>query len=154
SMTWAQRYHLKQTLRNSLIFWAVVALLAAFVVATLVRRLDQIEGWRVLGMSQEGARAVLSALSASMLTFIVFVLSATLIVVQLASGQLTPRIVKIVFAMRWVKFTLALFTFTYAYTLSALARVEDRVPDLHVGVAIFLNLTCIVAFFIFVQNLS
>jgi uncharacterized membrane protein len=153
-MTWAQRYHLKQTLRNSLVFWAVVALVAALVCAALVRRIDREEGWRVLGITQDGARAVLSALSASMLTFIVFVLSATLIVVQLASGQLTPRIVKIVFTMRWVKFTLALFTFTYAYTLSALARVEDRVPDLHVGFAVLLNLACIVAFFLFVQNLS
>src|SRR5205823_9194666 len=90
----------------------------------------------------------------SMLTFIVFVLSATLIVVQLASGQLTPRVIGLVFAMPWVRATLGVFAFTYAYTLSALARVEDRVPDLHVGVAVVLNLTCIVVFFLFVQRLS
>ena len=59
-----------------------------------------------------------------------------------------------VFAMPWVQVTLGVFTFTYAYTLAALGRVEDRVPDLHVGVAVLLNLACIVVFFLFVQRLS
>ena len=35
--------------------------------------------------------------------------------------------------MPGVKFALGLLTFTYAYTLAALGRVEDRVPDLHVA---------------------
>ncbi|MEO2089881.1 MAG: DUF2254 family protein, partial [Gemmataceae bacterium] len=33
-------------------------------------------------------------------------------------------------------------------------RVEERVPDLHVSVAVLLNLVCIVVFFLFVQRLS
>jgi uncharacterized membrane protein len=89
-----------------------------------------------------------------MLSFIVFVLSSTLIVVQLASGQLTPRVIAMVFALPWVRLTLVTFTFAYVYTLSALGRVEGRVPDLHVGIAVVLNLTCIVVFFEFVQRLS
>jgi uncharacterized membrane protein len=72
----------------------------------------------------------------------------------LASGQLTPRVIGIVFAMPWVRITLGIFTFTYAYTLLALARVEGQIPDLHVGAAVLLNLTCIVVFFVFVQRVS
>jgi uncharacterized membrane protein len=87
-----------------------------------------------------------------MLTFIVFVLSATLIMVQLTSGQLTPRVIALAFAMPGVKVTLGLFT--YVYTLSALGRVGGRVPDLHVGAAVLLNLVCIAALFPFVQRLS
>ena len=41
-----------------------------------------------------------------MLTFIVFVLSATLIVVQLASGQSTPRVIGLVLAVPGVKVAL------------------------------------------------
>jgi uncharacterized membrane protein len=108
----------------------------------------------LFGFTPEGARALLAVLVGSMLTFIVFVLSATLIVVQLASGQSTPRVVALVLAARWVKLALGLLTFTFAYTLSALARVEDRLPDLHVSVAVVLNLACIVAFLRFVQRLS
>jgi uncharacterized membrane protein len=89
-----------------------------------------------------------------MLTFIVFVLSATLIVVQLASGQLTPRVIALVLAMPGVKVALGALTFTYAYTVAALGRVEDRVPDLFVSVAVLLNLACIVVFFWFVQRLA
>ena len=94
------------------------------------------------------------ALAGSMLTFIVFVLSALLIVVQLAIGQLTPRVIAIVFARPGVKAVLAMLTFTYVYTLSALARIEDRVPDLHVSLAVILNLACIGGFLLFVQQLS
>jgi uncharacterized membrane protein len=153
-VTWERRYRLRHAARTSLVLWAGLSLAAALVCAPAVRWLDRETGWAVFGFSPDGARTVLGALAASMLTFIVFVLSATLIVVQLASGQLTPRIIALVFAMPGVKVTLGLFTFTYAYTLSALGRVEGQVPDLHVGVAVLLNLACIVTFFLFVQRLS
>jgi uncharacterized membrane protein len=153
-MTWERRYRLKLDARTSLVLWAGLALFAALVCAPAVRWLDRETGWVVFGFSPDGARAILGALVGSMLTFIVFVLSATLIVVQLASGQLTPRIIAMVFALPWVRINLAIFTFTYAYTLSALGRVEERVPDLHVSAAVLLNLACILMFFLFVQRLS
>lgn len=153
-MTWEQRYRLRQSARTSLVPWAVAALAAAIAAAPAVRALDAATGWRVFGYTPDGARAVLGALAGSMLSFIVFVLSATLIVVQLAAGQMTPRVIALVFALPLVKITLASFTFTLTYTLAALARVEERVPDLHVGVAVWLNLACIVGFFVFAQRLS
>jgi uncharacterized membrane protein len=153
-MTWEHRYRLRQAISTSLVLWAGLSLLAALLAAPTVRWLDRETGWIIFGFSPEGAREILGALAGSMLTFIVFVLSATLIVVQLASGQLTPRIIAMVFALPWMKATLAIFTFTFAYTLSALGRVEGRVPDLHVSVAVLLNLACILVFFLFVQRLS
>jgi uncharacterized membrane protein len=137
-----------------MVLWTGLSLLLALLCAPAVRWLDRETGWTIFHFSPDGARAILGALAGSMLTFIVFVLSATLIVVQLASGQLTPRIIALVFAMPWVKVTLGVFTFTFAYTLSALGRVEERVPDLHVGIAVLLNLACILGFFLFVQHLS
>ncbi|WP_439622612.1 DUF2254 domain-containing protein [Gemmata sp.] len=153
-MTWEQRYRLRQLARTSLVLWAAVALVAALFTARGVLWLDGETGWHLYRFSPDGARAVLGTLVSSMLTFIVFVLSTTLIVVQLASGQLTPRVIALVLAAPGVKVALAALTFTYAYTLAALGRVEDRVPDLHVGIAVGLNLLCIVVFFEFVQRLS
>jgi uncharacterized membrane protein len=152
--TWEQRYRLWHAARTSLVLWAGLSLVAALLAAPAVRWLDGRTGWTVFGFSPDGARAVLGALAGSMLTFLVFVLSGTLIVVQLASGQLTPRVIGLVFSMRGVKFTLGILTFTYTYTLGALGRVEGRVPDLHVSIAVLLNLACIVGFFLFVQQLS
>lgn len=153
-MTWEQRYRWRYGIRTSLVPWTVLALLAALITAPVVRSLDHHTGWKVFGYSPEGARSILGALVASLLTFIVFVLSSTLIVVQLASGQLTSRIIAMVFAIPLVRFTLALFTFSFAHTLGALARIEDPVPDFHVSVAVLLNLLCIVVFFLFVQRLA
>jgi len=153
-MTWEQRYRLRQTARTSLVLWGVVSLVAALLVAPAVRWLDRETGWKVFDFSPEGARAVLSVLVGSMLTFIVFVLSATLIVVQLASGQWTPRVIRLVLATPGVKIALGILTFAYTYTLAALGRVDASVPDLHVGIAVLLNLACIVVFFLFVQRLS
>src|SRR5262249_12948288 len=153
-MTWERRYRLKLAARTSLVLWAGLALVAALAIAPTVRWFDRQTGWAVFGFSPDGARAVLGAFTGSLLTVIVFVLSATLIVVQLASGQLTPRVIAIVFAMPWVRVTLVMLTFTYTYSLAALSRIEDRVPELHVGVAILLNLACVIVFFQFVQRLS
>jgi uncharacterized membrane protein len=153
-VTWEQRYRLGLAARTSLVPWAVLALAAALAAVPAVRALDAATGWRVFGYTPDGARAVLAALAGSVLTFLVFVLSSVLIVVQLAAGQQTPRVVGLVFALPLVKVTVAAFTFTFVYTLAALARVEAVVPDLHVGVAVVLNLGCIVGFFVFVQRLS
>ena len=154
AMTWERRYRLWHAARTSLVPWAALSLVAALLCAAAVRWLDLETGWAVFRYSPDGARAVLGTLVGSMLTFIVFVLSATLIVVQLASGQLTPRVIALVLAKPGVKIALGTLTFTYTYTLAALGRVEDRVPDLHVSIAVFLNLACIVVFFLFVQRLS
>jgi uncharacterized membrane protein len=153
-MNWEQRYRLKHTARTSLVLWAGAALVAALICAPAVLWLDGETDWAVFRYTPDGARAILGTLAGSMLTFIVFVLSATLIVVQLASGQLTPRVIALVLATRGVKIALATLTFTYTYTLAALGRVEERVPHLHVSIAVILNLVCIIVFFVFVQQLS
>src|SRR3954468_8130932 len=105
-MTWERRYRLRRAARTSLVLWAGLALAAALVAAPAVRWLDRETGWVVFGFSPDGGRAVLGALAGSMLTFIVFVLSATLIVVQLASGQSTPRVIALVLESPGIKLAL------------------------------------------------
>lgn len=153
-MTWEQRYRLRLTARASLVLWAGLSLLAALAAAPVIRWLDREIGWVLFGFGPEGARAVLGVLAGSMLTFIVFVLSATLIVVQIASGQSSPRLIATVMEAPVLKVTLGLFTFTYGYTLSALARAGDHGSDLHVTAAVLLNLACVVVFLMFAQRLA
>ena len=89
-----------------------------------------------------------------MLTFVVFVVSSLLIVVQLASAQLTPRIIAMVFADWRLKWVLSAFTFAYTYTIAASGRINDMTPQLPVAFAIVCNLVCIAIFFWFVQWLG
>ena len=153
-MTWLQRHQLKRTLRWSLWLLPVLAIGLVFVVAPLLRWLDRATGWSCFNFTPDGARAILGAFTSSMLTFVVFVVSSLLIVVQLASAQLTPRIIALVFADRRLKWVLSIFTFAYTYTIAASARIEDTTPQLPVAFAIFCNLACIAIFFWFVQWLG
>ena len=89
-----------------------------------------------------------------MLTFLVFVVSSLLIVVQLASAQLTPRIIAMVFADLRLKWVLSIFTFAYTYTIAASGRIDDTTPQLPVAFAIVCNLVCIAVFFWFVPWLG
>lgn len=121
----------------------------------MVRWLDRATGWGWLNLTPEGARSILGAFTASMLTFVVFVVSSMLIVVQLASAQLTPRVIAIAFSDRRVKWVLAIFTFTYAYTIAAAGRIDDvAAPQFAVALAIALNLACIGLFFWFAEELG
>jgi len=153
-MTWLQRYQLRRIFRWSLWHLPALAMLTVLLVAPLVRWLDRAIGWSWFNLSPDGARSILGAFTASMLTFVVFVVSSMLIVVQLASAQLTPRVIAMAFSDRKFKWVLAAFTFTYAYTIAAAGRVENVTPQLPVALAIMLNLACIALFFWFVQALG
>ena len=153
-MTWLQRYQLKRTFRRSLWLLPVLAIGLVLVVAPLLRWLDRATGWTWFNFTPDGARTILGAFTASMLTLVVFVVSSLLIVVQLASAQLTPRIIAMVFADRRLKWVLSIFTFAYTYTIAASGRIDDTTPQLPVAFAIVCNLVCIAIFFWFVQWLG
>ena len=153
-MTWVQGYQLKRTFRRSLWLMPVLAIGLVLVVAPLFRWVDRATGWTWFNFAPEGARTILGAFTASMLTFVVFVVSSLLIVVQLASAQLTPRIIAMVFADWRLKWVLSAFTFAYTYTIAASGRINDMTPQLPVAFAIVCNLVCIAIFFWFVQWLG
>jgi len=153
-MTWLKRYRWRGFIKSSLWLYPVVGLVVALLIAPAIRWLDWQTQWRWLNFNPEGARAILGAFAASMLTFLVFVFSAMIIVVQLASAQLTPRIIGPAFSRREVKAVLGTFTFSYIYTLAALGRVEQTVPQLPVALAVVLNLLSIIVFVRFVYQIG
>jgi len=132
----------------------VVAIALALTVAPVLRWLDQATGWSWFNFTPDGARTILGAFTSSMLTFVIFVVSSLLIVVQLASAQLTPRIIIRVFADRRLNWAVTIFTFAYTYTIAASGRIDHTVPQLSVAFAIFCSLGSIAVFFWFVQWLG
>jgi uncharacterized membrane protein len=153
-MTWLQRYRLRRFVRSSLWLPPVLAMVLALTAANLFRWFDRETGWTWLNLPPDGARTILGAFTSSMLTFIVFVVSSLLIVVQLASAQLTPRVIAMVFADRRLKWILSAFTFDYTYTLAAAGRIGGTTPQLTVALAIVCNLLCIALLFWFAQWLG
>jgi uncharacterized membrane protein len=134
--------------------WLISAacMAAALLAAPFVRWIDDRTRWTLLGFAPDGARAVLGALAASLLTFIVFAFSLLLLAAQMASGQFTPRMVARVFEDRLTKLTVGAFVFSWVYAIAALGRVEDRVPQLPVAAAILMSMVSLGLFLFLMQS--
>jgi uncharacterized membrane protein len=133
-MTWLERYRVRHYLRHSLWVWPLVSMAAAVAAAHGCNWIDEKMGWEST-VASGTAQAVLTTMAASMFTFIVFVSSALLVAVQLASSQLTPRIIAFVFRNPITKGSLIVFVFTFTFALAVLLRVGNTVPWLTTSVA-------------------
>ncbi len=114
----------------------------AMVAVRVIHRVDSVVGWQA-SVSVDGARAVFGALASSMLTFIVFVFSMLLVAVQLASAQLSPRIIATAFRDRVTSFALTVFVFTFSFSLAVLARIDASVPQITAWVVTYSNVACV-----------
>jgi uncharacterized membrane protein len=135
-MTWLQRYRVRHYLGNSIWVYPVLAMLGALVVVRALHAIELELGWES-SIGIETARAVLGTMAASMFTFIVFVSSALLVAVQLASGQLTPRIIGLVFKAPIIRGSLMVFVFVFTFSLAVLVRINTSVPWLTTQVAAY-----------------
>ena len=59
-----------------------------------------------------------------MFTVVAVASSAILVVVQLASAQLTPRLIALVYRNRVRKFSISLFVFTFTFSVAVLVRIQ------------------------------
>jgi uncharacterized membrane protein len=89
-----------------------------------------------------------------MFTFIVFVSSALLVSVQLASSQLTPRIIAIVFRDPVTRFSLTIFVFTFTFSLATLVRITSFVPLFTSQVAAYSCLASLVVFLYLIDHVG
>jgi uncharacterized membrane protein len=152
-MTWLRRHRVRRYIADSIWILPVLSMLAALGAVRLLNRVDAALEWRA-NFQPEAARSVLSALASTIFTLIVFVSSALLVAVQLASGQLTPRIIAIVFKDTITKFSLSAFVFTFTFTLAALLRINDVVPWLTSLVAAYGCLANLGVFLLLIDHIG
>jgi uncharacterized membrane protein len=97
------------------------------------------------------ANSVLSAAAAAMVGLIGFVVTIGVLVVQMATGTLSPRFMRLWYRDRLQKFVLAAFTATFTFAFALLRHVEaDSVPDLGVslvGLAVSTDLILLLLYF-------
>ena len=153
-MTWLTRHRLRRYLRSSLFLAPAGSIVLALAFAPVVRWIDDRTQWTLLGFGTGGASAVLSGLSSSLLALIVFAFSILLLAIQIAGGQLSPRIIARVFRQPILKATLSAFVFSYTYSLAALSRIGERVPQLPVLLAIYASLVSLGVFIYLVQRIG
>src|SRR5262249_51177672 len=145
---------LRAFLASSLWIVPVLGVVAALVAAPVLRGLDAATGWTLFGFGPDGARAVLGGLVASVFTFVVFVFTILLVAVQIASTNLTPRVIAGILSHRPVRVSLGLMVFTFIYGLAVLGRIETSVPQLPVAVVIAACIASIVSFLYLIDHLG
>src|SRR5262249_12339983 len=152
-MTWLQRYRIRHYLRNTIWIYPLIALVSALLLIRLLHWYEQEMGWSS-NFHPDTWRAVLGTLAGAMFTFIVFVCSSLLLVVQLASAQLSPRVVGLLFRDRVTKLTLSMFVFTFTFAISALVRVGSSVPRITAEIAAYSSAVCLGLFLFLIDRVS
>lgn len=109
----------------------------------------------------ETARAVLSSIAGSLITATSLTFSLTVIALQLASSQASPRVLRLFARDPQVHWTLAAFLGTFAYSLTVLRSVRSEtgdtaefVPRISVTVAFALTLVSVVMLVFFLAHLA
>lgn len=150
-MTWIQKYRITDYIRSSIWLMPFASLVLSVPVLYLLRRIDYAQRWSVLDFGLEGSREILGTLCALSMTIIAFTFSALLITAQIASAQLSPRVIVPLLRDRAVTFSITLFVFSLIVTAGVLGRTEEKVLQLSMLVSILLGLFTIAVFLFLVD---
>jgi len=143
-MNWNQLYGIRSYLKSSLWVVPFIAIPVEFAVAWMLRAVNARLGWNFLGFSATGSQAMLGALITATMGFVVFTFASLLLAIQVASGQLTPRIIATTLLQdKVVSYAAALFVFTFLFSVSAVRRIDPKVDQLAVFVAACLGVACV-----------
>ncbi len=145
-----------------------VGVVAAVVVAVVLTRVDEhidedlptTLATYIFGGDADAARSVLSAIAGSLITVTSLTFSLTVVTLQLASSQFSPRLLRTFTADRFVQMTLTLFLATFVYALTVLRTVRtgevgtpDFVPRLSVTVGFVLTVASSLGLVLFLAHL-
>ncbi len=156
---------LRERVRASLFFIPMLAVIAAVVFGLvslgLDRHLDPATDLP-LGFTStvDSARSVLSTVAGATITFAGIAFSISLLIIQLASSQYSPRVVHTLFRDPFNKRVMALVVGTFTYCVIVLRSVrsplEDGgspiIPNLSVAIAVLLGITTILAIVAFINH--
>lgn len=155
---------LRAYLRTSLWFIPTLCVFIGAAAAEVALRvdttIDRDAGWFLFGGGKESARAVVTTIATSMLTFTGLVFSVTMLVLQLASNQLSPRVMRTFLRDRANQFVLGIFIATFVYSLLVLRRITDIadgetfVPALSVWLALVFVLISIGLFVYYIHHMA
>jgi uncharacterized membrane protein len=144
---WNKLYRSMSYLRSALWVVPIAAVLLGMLVIRVLMYLDGLVTWRVIGLGVAGAHTLFQTIITLTLSFVVFTFGSLLVAIQIASGQLTPRIIATTLLRdRVIKYTVGLNMFTLLFAVGALNRTEDTVSQLVTLTAAVLGVACVASF--------
>ena len=146
-LVWSNIYRTTSYLKSALWTVPLVAILLVLAITPLIRWLDAAIGWRLVGLNLAGATTLFQSVITLTLSFLVFTFGSLLVAIQVASGQLTPRIIATTLLRDpVVKYSVGLFVFTLIFSVMALNRLGERVNELVGLLVAALGIACMAAF--------
>ena len=150
------------SVRSSLWFIPVMCVLAGVAVSIGTIGVDR---WfefdavpRSLTGGPDAATAILETIAVSMVSLATLVLTITMVVVQLAMGQFSPRIVQTFLQDRPSQLAIGLFVATFAHAMLTMREVQfdgdGQVPGVAIVVAYVLVLTSIAMLVLYVHHIG
>jgi len=124
------RERLKERISTSLWVAPGLGVLVALGLGIVMITLDRVfalglPGWLEFRGGVGGAEQLLSTVTSSILTFTALVFTITVLVLQLASNQLSPRVIRTFLHEPATKWAMAVFVGTFVYSLLILSRLRN-----------------------------
>jgi uncharacterized membrane protein len=146
-VAWNRLYRAASYLRSSLWIVPFLAIVLVLMLVPVLRLLDAWLGWRLVGLGAPGAQALYQSVITLALSFMVFTFGSLLVAIQVASGQLTPRIIATTLLRdNVVRYSVGLFVFSLVFAIMALNRLENSVHEIVSLMAALLGIACMAAF--------
>ncbi|WP_157745131.1 DUF2254 domain-containing protein [Micromonospora coxensis] len=105
-----------------------------------------------------GARSLLSSIITAMISFTALVFSITVVALQLASSQYSPRVLRTFLQDRIIQAALGTFVATFLFAMVVLAALpaqeDQRLPELSLTVSIALVLTSSATFIYYLHHIT
>jgi uncharacterized membrane protein len=150
------------SVRSSLWFIPVMCVIAGVVVSIGTIAIDRwfefeaVPRWLTGG--PDAASSILETIAVSMVSLAALVLTITMVVVQLAMGQFSPRIVQTFLRDRPSQLAIGLFVATFAHAMLTMREVqfngEGQVPGVAIAVGYVLVLTSIAMLVLYVNHIG
>ncbi len=159
----------RDSIRTQLWPIPTLGIIAAFVFAIVIPGLDRqiddsLPQWLdaiVFNGDAEAARTVLDAVASSLITVTSLTFSLTVVTLQLASSQFSPRLLRTFTGDLFVQVTLAIFLATFTFSLTVLRSVRtgedvgsEFVPRIAVSVSFLLAVASVIALVLFLAHLT
>jgi uncharacterized membrane protein len=152
-VTWARRFGLREHLRGSLwvlpLLGGVAGVLLGIVDVQIDKSIQLPENWTY---SSSTASTLLTTIVGAMAALTGFVVTVTVLVVQMATGSFSARYMRLWYRDRLLKALLALLVGTLSFSFALLRRTgSDFVPNLGVTIAGVLVVLCMLVFVVFLD---
>jgi uncharacterized membrane protein len=147
-----------QTWRTSIWVWPACTGVAAFVLAQVLTAVEPAEGSRFTALWQGGGTAainVLAVVATSVMTATTLIFSLTVLALQLASQQFSPRLLRQFARDEVTRRVLSVLAASFVFAISAMSgvRAEGPVPTLAVGAGLLLGIASFGAILAFITHM-